>query len=170
MNSSGKATLVPIAILINGKFYDAGAYKADPVPMALDSGTVYEAESSGDSLGLFTLNGALHSKAPSSPNPWVATGSYLAERKRRTQAGPQSRKRAPWAGERRGPAAADQSRRTENCAQREFNGQCARRDRNVREAGECAPSSTETPAPARGRFVRKSARTAEYSGKSCETG
>lgn len=77
LTSSGKGTLVPIAILIDGKFYDASAYKANPVPMALESGTVYEAEQAGDSQGLFTINGALHSKTPGSPHPWVGAGSYL---------------------------------------------------------------------------------------------
>ncbi len=77
LNSGGKGTLIPVAILIDGKFYDASAYKADPVPMALESGTVYEAEQSGDSEGLFTVNGARHSKAAGSANPWVGTGSYL---------------------------------------------------------------------------------------------
>jgi hypothetical protein len=72
-----KGTLIPVAILIDGKFYDASAYKADPVPMALDSGTVYEVEQSGDSQGLFTVSGALHSKNPGSVNPWVGAGSYL---------------------------------------------------------------------------------------------
>ncbi len=76
-DSKGGATLVPVAILIDGKFYDAGAYKADPVPMALESGTVYEAEQSGDSQGLFTIGGALHSKSPVSEHPWVARGTYL---------------------------------------------------------------------------------------------
>jgi hypothetical protein len=76
-NGSGKGTLIPIAILVDGKFYDASAYKADPVPMALDSGTVYEVEQSGDSQGLFTVSGALHSKHPGSANPWVGAGSYL---------------------------------------------------------------------------------------------
>ena len=75
--SNGKGTLIPVAILIDGKFYDASAYKADPVPMALDSGTVYEVEQSGDSQGLFTVSGALHSKNPGSVNPWVGAGSYL---------------------------------------------------------------------------------------------
>lgn len=75
--SNGKATLIPVAILINGKFYDASAYKADPVPMALDAGTVYEAERSGDSLGLFTINGVMHSRDANSQNPWIAKGSYL---------------------------------------------------------------------------------------------
>jgi hypothetical protein len=75
--SGGKATLIPIAILVDGKFYDASEYKADPVPMALDSGTVYEAEQSGDSQGLFTVSGALHSKSQGSAHPWVGAGSYL---------------------------------------------------------------------------------------------
>jgi hypothetical protein len=77
LTSSGKGTLIPIAILIDGKFYDASAYKADPVPMALDSGTVYEVERAGDSQGLFTVSGALHSKTPGSAHPWVGAGSYL---------------------------------------------------------------------------------------------
>ena len=75
--SNGKATLIPVAILVDGKFHDASVYKADPVPMALESGTVYEAEQAGESQGLFTTNGALHSKAAGSVNPWVGTGSYL---------------------------------------------------------------------------------------------
>jgi len=76
-DGNGKTTLVPVAILIDGKFYDASAYKADPIPMALESGTVYEAEQSGDSQGLFTINGALHSKTPVIAHPWVGSGTYL---------------------------------------------------------------------------------------------
>jgi hypothetical protein len=77
LSGNGKGTLVPIAILIDGKFYDASAYKADPVPMALDSGTVYEVEQAGDSQGLFTVSGALHSKTPGSSHEWVGAGAYL---------------------------------------------------------------------------------------------
>lgn len=73
---NGKASLVPIAILINGKFWDATAYKADPVPMALDSGNVYEVEQTGSSLGLFTVNSALHSNAQNTAAPWLGTGSW----------------------------------------------------------------------------------------------
>lgn len=76
MAANGKTSLVPIAILINGKFWDASAYKADPIPMALDSGTVYEAEQSGNSLGLFTVNSALHSNALNSQAPWIGTGAW----------------------------------------------------------------------------------------------
>jgi hypothetical protein len=78
MTPSGKATLVPIMIEIDGKFYDASSYKADPVPMALESGTVYEGEKTGSPLGLFTINGALHSLAANADVPWIATGAWLA--------------------------------------------------------------------------------------------
>ena len=76
--ANGKATLVPIAILINGKFWDATVYKADPVPMALDYGTVYEGEHSGNSLGLFTVGAALHRNSSSVGDlaAWIGTGSW----------------------------------------------------------------------------------------------
>ena len=77
LSSNGKATLIPIAIRVDGKFYDATAYKADPVPMALDSGVVYEGERTGNSVGLFTLNGALRSIAANNPHPWIGTGMWL---------------------------------------------------------------------------------------------
>jgi hypothetical protein len=75
--NGSKGTLVPVAILIDGRFYDASAYKADPIPMALESGTVYEVEREGDSQGFFTVNGALHSTTAGSANPWVGSGTYL---------------------------------------------------------------------------------------------
>jgi len=78
MAANGKATLVPVAILVNGKFFDASVYKADPVPMALDSGNVYEGERTGNSLGLFTVNSALHSNGQNAQSPWIAAGSWLA--------------------------------------------------------------------------------------------
>jgi hypothetical protein len=77
--ANGKASLVPIAILIGGKFWDAGAYKADPIPMALEPGTVYEAERAGSSLGLFTVNSALHSNAVNAQTPWIGTGAWVPE-------------------------------------------------------------------------------------------
>jgi hypothetical protein len=68
---NGKAHLIPVTIMIDGKFYDAGAYKADPVPMALQPETVYEALKSGVSQGLFTVSGAM------SPNGgWIADGKW----------------------------------------------------------------------------------------------
>jgi hypothetical protein len=75
--TNGKASLVPIAILVGGKFWDASAYKADPIPMALEPGTVYEGERAGSSLGLFTVNSALHSNAANVQTPWLGTGSWV---------------------------------------------------------------------------------------------
>jgi hypothetical protein len=54
-----RARIIPVVIMINGQFYDASIYRADPVPMALDSGVVYEAERSGAPEGLFTVGNAL---------------------------------------------------------------------------------------------------------------
>lgn len=68
---NGKANLVPIAILVDGKFYDASVYKADPVPMSLDSETVYEAERTGVAQGLFTVTGALQTK-----DTWIGEGKW----------------------------------------------------------------------------------------------
>ena len=74
LTGNGKAHLIPITILYQGKFYDAGAYKASPVPMALEPQTVYEAERSGVSKGLFTITDARQLKAA-----WIAEGNWLPE-------------------------------------------------------------------------------------------
>ena len=72
----GKAHLIPITILIDGKYYDASAYKAAPVPMALWRDTVYEAVRTGVSLGLFTVTGALQAKDPNKSMQWMAEGTW----------------------------------------------------------------------------------------------
>jgi hypothetical protein len=68
----GKGRLIPIVIMMDGKFYDAGSYKATPVPMALDFDTVYEAFRSGVSQGVFTITqpGQLN-------HVWIAEGKWL---------------------------------------------------------------------------------------------
>jgi hypothetical protein len=70
--SGKKGRLIPIAIMLDGKFFDAGSYKASPVPMALDFDTVYEAFRSGVSQGVFTITqpGQLN-------HVWIAEGSWL---------------------------------------------------------------------------------------------
>jgi hypothetical protein len=67
-----KGRFIPIVIMMDGKFYDAGAYKADPVPMALDFDTVYEGFRSGVSQGIFTITqpGQLN-------HAWIAEGTWL---------------------------------------------------------------------------------------------
>jgi hypothetical protein len=69
--ANGKAHLIPVTIMYEGKFYDASAYKASPVPMALESGTVYEAVRTGISQGLFTVAGASQTK-----EAWIGEGTW----------------------------------------------------------------------------------------------
>ena len=66
-----RARIVPVVIMINGQFYDASIYRADPRPMALDPGTVYEAERGGSSVGLFTVGNALQVG-----NHWYGVGQW----------------------------------------------------------------------------------------------
>jgi hypothetical protein len=68
----GKARLIPIVIMMNGKFYDAGSYKADPVPMALDFGIVYEGFRTGVSQGIFTIT-----QPGQLSHNWIAEGTWL---------------------------------------------------------------------------------------------
>ena len=67
-----KGRLIPIAIMMDGKFYDAGSYKGAPVPMALDFDTVYEGLRTGVSQGVFTITqpGQLN-------HVWIAEGTWL---------------------------------------------------------------------------------------------
>lgn len=90
LSPNGNGHLVPIAIMIGDDFFDASAYKADPVPMALDSGTVYEAMQTGVSAGLFTI-----STAAQTGIYWTGQGKWqtstevaavAAARKKRAQA------------------------------------------------------------------------------------
>src|SRR5579864_7891572 len=58
--------------MVDGKFYDAGAYKASPVPLALWNQTVYEAEKTGVSQGLFTVSEAMRV----GDNTWFGQGKW----------------------------------------------------------------------------------------------
>jgi hypothetical protein len=84
------ARLIPVTVLDEGRFNDAGRYKATPQPMALDSGVVYEAQKSGQAVGFVTVGKATKqsswtalgkwqpvsatTKASPTPTPTVATG------------------------------------------------------------------------------------------------
>lgn len=72
--ANGKAHLIPITIMIDGKFYDASAYKADPVPFALESEVVYQALRTGVPQGEFTVTGALQAQ-----DAWFGEGKWVAE-------------------------------------------------------------------------------------------
>jgi hypothetical protein len=71
LTHDGKARLIPITILYDGQFYDASAYKAAPVPMSLETGTVFEAVRNGVSQGLFTVTGALQAH-----DTWIGEGTW----------------------------------------------------------------------------------------------
>src|SRR3954471_23238704 len=64
--------LIPGIILNNGKYFDADAYMATPVPWAIQPGTVYEAREAGESKGLFTIRGASADKEKN----WIASGVW----------------------------------------------------------------------------------------------
>ncbi|HYA94800.1 MAG TPA: hypothetical protein VEC95_00880 [Terriglobales bacterium] len=73
MTADGKSAtrLIPVAILVNGRFWDASIYLADPRPMALEPGNVYEVERSGKPLGFFTVTAASEDK-----DRWSAMGDW----------------------------------------------------------------------------------------------
>ncbi len=71
---NGKTRLVPITILVDGKFYDASIYRAAPVPMALEPGTVYEGFRTGTPVGLFTV-----STPETLKGDWRAQGTWRLE-------------------------------------------------------------------------------------------
>jgi len=77
--SSGRGTVFPIAILVDGKWYDASAYKASPTPLALEPGTIYEGMRAGNPQGLLTIASVLHSDAAGAKYSWLAKGAWLAE-------------------------------------------------------------------------------------------
>jgi hypothetical protein len=101
-----RARIVPVVIRINGQFYDAGIYRADPRPMALDPGVVYEAERSGSSVGLFTVGNALQVG-----NNWYGLGHWetnediqqAKEARARDEEQAKAAKRAEAAAEDSGP-------------------------------------------------------------------
>jgi hypothetical protein len=73
LSPDGKARLIPVAIMVDGKFYDATAYKASPVPLAIWGDTVYEGERTGVSQGLFTVREAVKT----GNNTWFANGRWV---------------------------------------------------------------------------------------------
>ena len=84
IDSSGKtkAQLIPIAILDEGSFHDAGLYKAAPRPFALQPGVVYEAQQTGTVLGYVTVSGAFKQGI------WIGQGEWQPVRPAEAKATP----------------------------------------------------------------------------------
>ncbi|MGB8889079.1 MAG: hypothetical protein WCC87_20290 [Candidatus Korobacteraceae bacterium] len=67
----GGTRLVPIAIWIDDRFYDASLYAANPEPLAVEPQTVYQATDYGEPTGLFTVT------TPKEVNGnWIADGRW----------------------------------------------------------------------------------------------
>ncbi len=96
LSPNGKGHLVPIAILDGGRFFDASVYKATPVPMALEQGTVYEGFKTGVSQGVFTITGVLQGQ-----RSWSGEGQWLPASER--AASTLSKTQAPVTDDNEGP-------------------------------------------------------------------
>lgn len=74
--------LIPVSLLIDGHYYDGTLYRADPVPMAVEQGTVYEVQKAGDIVGDFTVT----TPAQLANGGWIGQGNYVSEADRRKSA------------------------------------------------------------------------------------
>ncbi len=70
----GGTRLVPIALWMDGHFYDASLYGAHPEPMALEPETLYQALAYGEPAGWFTVTTPQNVKGS-----WVAEGQWRPE-------------------------------------------------------------------------------------------
>jgi hypothetical protein len=62
--------VIPVTILDEGRFQDASIYKTSPRPMALETGIVYEAQTSGMPVGYTTILSSTNN------NGWMALGKW----------------------------------------------------------------------------------------------
>ena len=67
----GGVRLVPIALWMDGRYYDASFYGANPEPIALEPETMYQAMSYGEPTGWFTVTTARQVNGS-----WVADGQW----------------------------------------------------------------------------------------------
>ncbi len=78
---NGSRRLVPVTFFYEGHYYDATFYRATPVPMALDSETVYEVQQFGNPVGTFTVLNATERPGQSAGDDataWFGNGHYRA--------------------------------------------------------------------------------------------
>ena len=95
-DASGKVTtrLIPITILANGSFHDAGIYESRPRPMALGTGVVYEAQKTGNPVGYITLN-----SASDTLEGWVGEGRWQSMQEKQAHAAPKPAPPRPTPGD-----------------------------------------------------------------------
>jgi hypothetical protein len=77
------ARLIPVSIFTSNQFQDAGVFLAQPVPLALETGTVYALQHSGDVFGTLDLDFArdiVDKRSSADDNPlgaWYGYGRFL---------------------------------------------------------------------------------------------
>jgi len=83
LNKPTAARLVPVTLFIDGHFEDAGVYLARPVPLALQTGVVYEVDQAGKSAGILNLETAkdiVTRRSATDDNPvgaWYGYGTFV---------------------------------------------------------------------------------------------
>jgi len=65
------SVVTPVAILVEGRYYDANLYQAQPEPMALESGVIYDVLKTGEPIGTFTVGGVREQN-----DTWYGTGLF----------------------------------------------------------------------------------------------
>jgi hypothetical protein len=65
------SVLIPIAVLDEGRYYDANLYQAQPAPLAVDTGVIYDVLDHGEPIGTFSVGGAQQKKGE-----WYGTGVF----------------------------------------------------------------------------------------------
>src|SRR5437763_4778918 len=88
---SSTSVLTPVAILVEGRFYDAELYQAHPEPLAVDAGVIYDVFKNGDPVGTFTVGGSRQDKGI-----WYGLGRFDA-RKEKSAAAAKNSSTAPAA-------------------------------------------------------------------------
>ncbi len=73
--ADGQRRLIPVSFFYQRHYYDAGLYRAAPVPFTLSTETVYEIEQFGKALGTFTVLSALR-QANQDEAAWFGSGRY----------------------------------------------------------------------------------------------
>lgn len=77
------ARLIPVSLYMDGRFQDAGVFLAQPIPLALETGTVYAIQRAGDLMGTLDLDYArdvVDKRSNADDNPlgaWYGYGRFL---------------------------------------------------------------------------------------------
>lgn len=77
------ARLIPVSIFINGHFEDAGVFLAHPIPLAVETGNVYNIQHAGDIIGSVDLDFArnvVDKRSTGDDNPlgaWYGYGRFI---------------------------------------------------------------------------------------------